>query len=145
MKSVCSSIGIAGLALVCLTAMASPGGGHGGGGWGGGHGGGGHGGYAGHGGGYAGHGGGWGGHGGGWGHHGWGGWYGGAYVGFYDPFVPWFDDPYGYGYPAVQLVDPAAATPPSQVFYRYYCPSTNAYYPDVPTCAAPWLRVVPQN
>ena len=29
--------------------------------------------------------------------------------------------------------------------YVYYCPNPAGYYPQVPTCAAGWLRVVPQG
>jgi hypothetical protein len=35
--------------------------------------------------------------------------------------------------------------PPSQYVYQYYCPASNAYYPAVPTCPQPWLRVVPDG
>ena len=34
---------------------------------------------------------------------------------------------------------------PQQQGYQYYCPNPAGYYPQVPTCAAGWLRVVPQN
>jgi hypothetical protein len=26
---------------------------------------------------------------------------------------------------------------------RYYCADTRQYYPDVQTCASPWMKVVP--
>ena len=29
--------------------------------------------------------------------------------------------------------------------YQYYCPNPAGYYPQVPTCAAGWLRVVPPS
>jgi hypothetical protein len=34
---------------------------------------------------------------------------------------------------------------PAQGGYQYYCPNPAGYYPQVPTCAAGWLRVVPPN
>jgi len=43
--------------------------------------------------------------------------------------------------PAPALNPPAA--PPTQ--YWYYCPSSKAYYPHVPTCPEEWLRVLPQE
>jgi hypothetical protein len=123
------------LAAAPGAALAQHHGGGGGGGWhgGGGHGGGWHGG-GGHGGGWHGGGGGW--HGGGW--HGGGHWRGGVSV-YLGPSLYWGPvyDPYPayyYDYPA-----PAYVAPPA---YQYYCPGVG-YYPAVPTCAQPWLRVLP--
>jgi hypothetical protein len=28
--------------------------------------------------------------------------------------------------------------------YWYYCPSVSAYYPNVASCAEPWMRVAPR-
>lgn len=52
---------------------------------------------------------------------------------------------YGYGYP--YAYPPAYATPiapvsPSDLYY--YCPSANAYYPQVAQCDQPWVPVQPQ-
>ena len=35
---------------------------------------------------------------------------------------------------------PAGSAPPLQEFW-YYCHSTGAYYPNVQTCADPWIKV----
>ena len=37
---------------------------------------------------------------------------------------------------------PAPAAPPQA--YWYYCPSAQAYYPSVPTCAEAWIKVPPR-
>jgi hypothetical protein len=37
--------------------------------------------------------------------------------------------------------EPAAESPPS---YWYYCESAGAYYPSVPTCPEPWVKVPPR-
>ncbi len=72
------------------------------------------------------------------------------YAGFYDP---WFWQPLDPLYvvpagepPVTLLAPPVAGTAPagSDVLYRYYCRTSNAYYPTVPTCTVPWLKVVPQ-
>ena len=84
---------------------------------------------------------------GGWGHGGGGPrWSIGLNFGFplYDPYpVPY----YGYyGAPVVYAPQPVVvAPPPSQVVYQYYCPSSSAYYPSVPTCSQPWLKVLPDG
>ena len=61
----------------------------------------------------------------------------------------YYPEPYYY-YPAAPVVYMPAPpvvvqAPPSQVFYQYYCPSSSAYYPAVPTCEQPWLKVVPDG
>jgi hypothetical protein len=45
--------------------------------------------------------------------------------------------------PAVDTDPPASATPVEQQHYRYYCEDSNAYFPDVGTCARGWQRVLP--
>lgn len=76
--------------------------------------------------------------------HGYGGW--GPYYGigvfgdwpWWVPAAPVYDvSPL---YPAEPLIETA---PEPVVSYRFYCPAASAYYPDVPTCPVPWLRVVP--
>lgn len=69
--------------------------------------------------------------------------------------LPLYPAPYYYpGYypapavvyaPAPTVVAVPAAAPPSQVVYQYYCRSTNAYYPAVPTCDQPWMKVLPDG
>ena len=54
---------------------------------------------------------------------------------------------YGYGYP---LIGREAPTPlyierpsPPVEGYWYYCESAGAYYPRVPSCPEPWVKVPP--
>ena len=115
-------------------------------------------------------GGGWhggGGHGGGW--HG-GGWLGGTrvVVGFgpgwgwgpgwgYGPGWGWGGWGYGYGpgwYPPAYAYPPVVIQQQPQQYieqpnpqpgggYWYYCESAGGYYPRVPSCPEPWLKVPP--
>lgn len=80
----------------------------------------------------------------GWRGHGWR-WGGGVVVGAY---VPWWWDSAVLFYPGDPGYDaqgtpvemaPADIAPP--VSDRFFCPSSSSYYPEVPTCAVPWLRV----
>jgi len=115
---------------------------------------------------HAGGGGGWGGHAGGsggqasgWsghsGHHGhhhgavvvgvgsW--WWGPGWWGY--PY--WYPYPYGYYppyYPTVvdEPVD-YIQSPPQPTAYWYYCLSAQAYYPQTPSCAEPWIQVPPRR
>lgn len=125
-------------------AHASGGGGsHGGGGW---------------------HGGGW--HGGGHGHgwhgsyvvygFGWG-WWPGYYYPYYPayyPGYPYYGDgspyPYPYDYSAPAYIQQGSPAYTERHFsegaqYSYYCPDPPGYYPQVPTCAKGWLRVLPPS
>jgi len=92
-----------------------------------------------------------------WGYHG----YHGPRVSFginlgYPLFGPaYYPEYYPAYYPAAVYAAPPAVVyqsapavvtqPPSQVVYQYYCPASQAYYPSVPTCVQPWLRVVPDG
>ena len=70
---------------------------------------------------------------------------GGVFVGV-APFVvggaiaygaaPYYYDP-GYAYSAPAYSEPAPS-------YYYYCQSAGGYYPDVPSCAEPWVPVPAQ-
>ena len=69
---------------------------------------------------------------------------GGVFVGV-APFVvggaiaygaPYYYDP-GYAYSAPAYSQPAPS-------YWYYCQSAGGYYPDVPSCAEPWVPVPAQ-
>ena len=70
---------------------------------------------------------------------------GGVFIGV-APFVvggaialgaaPYYYDP-GYAYSAPAYSAPAPS-------YYYYCQSAGAYYPDVPSCAEPWVPVPAQ-
>jgi len=43
----------------------------------------------------------------------------------------------------VQQPPPAPEAPLAQGYW-YYCASANAYYPSVPTCPEPWVKVPPR-
>ena len=62
----------------------------------------------------------------------------------------WYYPPPSYAYPSPPVViqqpppvyvqpEPAPAAPPQS--YWYYCPGTQAYYPQVQTCAEAWVKV----
>jgi len=40
---------------------------------------------------------------------------------------------------------PPPAAPPAPPAYWYYCPSAAAYYPSVPACPEPWVKVPPRQ
>lgn len=92
----------------------------------------------------------------------------GPYYGpsYYNPFwQPWYTAPPVIYQPPVVIRQeappvyvertPVIAMPPAPVVasppapqpaqYWYYCPSSKAYYPHVPTCPEEWLRVLPQE
>jgi len=82
-----------------------------------------------------------------WGPYPWGG-----YPYYPYPYYPY--PPYAYGPPTVvvqqppvyvqQQPAPALPSAPTPQAYWYYCPSMNAYYPSVPSCAEPWVKVPPR-
>lgn len=94
-------------------------------------------------------------------------WRGGSrvFVGFgfgpaywYGPYPYWYyPPPYYYTPPPVVVQEPpvyvqqqpapAAPPPPSGPAegYWHYCPSAKQYYPDVPTCPEPWIKVPPRQ
>jgi hypothetical protein len=43
--------------------------------------------------------------------------------------------------PVTYIEQPTSEPPAGQVLY--YCPDSREYYPNVPTCPSPWLKVVP--
>lgn len=57
--------------------------------------------------------------------------------------------PVYYGPPvAPVIVQPQVVVQPpvpSQVVYQYYCAPSGAYYPAVPTCVEPWIKVAPDG
>jgi hypothetical protein len=119
------------------------------------------------------HGGGWYGGSGGWyrggygwhgnyyGYRGWYGWpyynfglYIGAPFGYWAPwYYPYWSAAYPYYYPTGAYAAPAAAyvDPGPSTYverdpgYRYYCRDPAGFYPDVPTCATGWLKVLPDS
>lgn len=44
-----------------------------------------------------------------------------------------------------QAVPPVPPPPPAQQPYWYYCPSAQAYYPNVPSCPEAWIKVAPRS
>jgi len=84
----------------------------------------------------------------------------GPYYGpsYYNPFwQPWYTAPPVIYQPPVVIrqeappvyverTPPVSAPPaPPVQQYWYYCPSSKAYYPHVPSCPEEWLRVLPQE
>lgn len=71
-------------------------------------------------------------------------WWG--YYGYYYPYPR-----YAYPYPAGVVVErhdpPHDAAPPvtSPEAFRWYCPPSGGYYPDVRECADTWLKVLPPD
>lgn len=58
---------------------------------------------------------------------------------------------YAYGYPTQVIVQEPpvyiqreAAPTPAQSYW-YYCESAGDYYPTVPTCREPWVKVLPRT
>jgi hypothetical protein len=91
---------------------------------------------------------------------GWGwGWWPYAYPAYYPAYYsyPYYYDYPSYAYPysdysggyVEQGGTPAPSQAPQQYSsprqYSYYCPDPAGYYPQVPTCAKGWLRVVPSD
>lgn len=67
-------------------------------------------------------------------------------VPLYYPAYPAYAPVYYEPAPVVVQTPPVVVSQPaSQVVYQYFCPATNAYYPAVPTCSQPWLKVVPDG
>ena len=55
----------------------------------------------------------------------------------------WYPPPY-YAYPPAAVIiepPPVYVEPPPPTAYCYYCSSAQAYYPTVPTCPEPWIKV----
>ena len=71
-----------------------------------------------------------------------------------DPWPgPWGPPPGPWG-GVVILSAPLITAPPvpaPQVYvekaprYRYYCPESGGYYPDIPRCPKGWMKVIPHN
>jgi len=68
-------------------------------------------------------------------HHGF---HGRAFIGA-APFF-WWAPGYVHTPPAVVVAPPVYAQPESNGYW-YYCPSAQAYYPDVAACPEPWVPV----
>jgi hypothetical protein len=66
------------------------------------------------------------------------------------PYPYWYyPPPYYYGPPSVVIQQPPVyveqpPAPPPPPAYWYYCPSAQAYYPQVQTCPEAWMKVAPR-
>jgi hypothetical protein len=73
---------------------------------------------------------------------------------YWYPYPYWYYPPpayYGYAPPVVvqqptvyveqNPAPPASAAPAAPQQYWYYCEPAGAYYPSVPSCAEPWVKV----
>src|SRR5882672_7931156 len=64
-------------------------------------------------------------------------------------WYPPYPYPYpGYGYETPAYGGPAYSTATTPTYIeqgeiRYYCPDSQDYYPNVPTCPSPWMQVLP--
>lgn len=72
---------------------------------------------------------------------------------FWWPHPAWYYPPPYYVYtppavvvqqPPVYVQQPAPPAPPPPTAYWYYCASAKAYYPNVPSCPEPWIKVPPR-
>jgi hypothetical protein len=95
-------------------------------------------------------------------------WHGGprVFVGFgvgpawwYGPSYPYwyYPPPYVYAPPSTVVIQqapvyveqqptpPAESAPSAPQQYWYYCAPAGGYYPSVPTCAEPWIKVPPRT
>jgi hypothetical protein len=64
---------------------------------------------------------------------------GGFFLGwpyYYPPYYPPYYYPPGYAADSPAYVEQGADV-------RYYCPDYRDYYPNVPDCPSPWMKVVP--
>jgi hypothetical protein len=66
-----------------------------------------------------------------------GGFHGRAFIGV--PLFLWGPG-YFYGPPPV-VAEPPVYVQPGSAGYWYYCPSAQAYYPNVPSCSEAWVLV----
>jgi hypothetical protein len=98
---------------------------------------------------------------GGWRHHHHHGFHGRVFIGvgpawWWHPYPYWYYGPtYVYSPPPVIVEEPpvyvqgpAAGTAPAPAAgqgYWHYCASARAYYPSVPSCPEPWIRVAPRS
>jgi hypothetical protein len=86
-----------------------------------------------------------------WGWGWWPGYYSPYYYPAYYPAYPYYDGDY-YPYDSSTYIEQGTPTYSQSApaygqgtQYWYYCPDPAGYYPQVPTCAKGWLRVVPSG
>ena len=73
---------------------------------------------------------------------------------YYPPYYPYASAPIVIEQPPVyvqqpspplaRVAPPTTALPPPPDIYWYYCSSAGGYYPSVPQCAEPWVKVPPR-
>ena len=68
----------------------------------------------------------------------WGPYWGWGWGGYYPP-------PYYYQPQVVVQPAPVYENAPPAESYWYYCPSSKAYYPNVPSCGDAWVKVPPRS
>jgi len=65
------------------------------------------------------------------------------YPPMYDTPAPVYMEQPAYQQAPVYVEQPAYQQQQQPPQVRYYCADTGKYYPDVPTCTTPWMKVVP--
>ena len=67
---------------------------------------------------------------------------------WWGPGAAWYGPPPAYIYPGRVIVEQppiyVEREPAPTPSYWYYCESSGAYYPSVPSCAEPWIKVLPR-
>jgi hypothetical protein len=66
----------------------------------------------------------------------------GVFVGFGDPFWPWYGPPYPYPV-AVPTEPPTYIEKGGDTATSYYCDQSKAYFPAVTDCPGGWQQVTP--
>jgi len=68
---------------------------------------------------------------------------------WWGPGAAWYGPPPAYVYPRRVIVEQQPVyvqrEPAPAPSYWYYCESAGAYYPSVPSCAEPWVKVLPRT
>jgi hypothetical protein len=70
---------------------------------------------------------------------------------WWGPGAAWYGPPPAYVYPRRVIVEQPAVyiqrepTPEPPPSYWYYCESAGGYYPSVPSCPEPWVKVLPRT
>jgi hypothetical protein len=73
----------------------------------------------------------------------WGPWWGWGWGGYY-PGPYYYPQPQVVVQPAPVYVDNSQPSQPPESYW-YYCPTSKAYYPNVPSCSEAWLKVPPRS
>jgi len=73
----------------------------------------------------------------------WGPWWGWGWGGYY-PGPYYYPQPQVVVQPAPVYVDNSQPAQPPESYW-YYCPTSKAYYPNVPSCSEAWVKVPPRS